>query len=692
MKKGFNLKRLLSVVLSLCLILSTGVCGTTYSVAAAADEPQDFVVEHDHDGWTPLNEVTTATQYIPSGNYYLEDDMELTKTVYYVEKGDVTICLNGHTLKTGSRKISVYTGSTLTVTDCTDEGVITGGTNGPISVRSGTFILENGTISGNKYHYGGAVFVYEEGTFIMKGGSISDNNLKATGTVLGGGVYMRGGTFIMEGGTISGNKGALGGGVCMEYDANFIMRGGSISGNYADGTAKTGGGGVCMVSGTFTMEGGTISGNTSDLYCGGVSVVGGVFTMKGGEISDNSAIYGGGVYVRDSDAVFIMENGTIFDNTVTSNGGGVYMENGFFTLKDGTISNNIATTNGGGVYMNDGMFTMEGGTISGNTAGTDGGGVFVHDTMIVSGTPVVADNTLSDKTTLNNITLILESTNVLVEGALTDGAKLGVHRLSDVKETPVLTTGYSEYHSDDAGKYFFYDNAESFGNCDVGTGPDGEAWFGYNVTFKDTSEQTLEEQFVGYNCTATPLDDNYWSTEIGGAEFDFDTPITENLTLYSAFDSILNPMSSQIRFKRNADGSYANKFDVRSRAQITDGDFAKYIAETNEEAVKNISKVGFVYACSSTDFSIADAQKVAKGETVSGYTDAPVSYIQDADGYYMFTCIITDIPAADVEKGVTAYAYICVEDKWYFYNAETTVNFKELYEANYFKAAEEYGW
>ena len=185
-----------------------------------------------------------------------------------------------------------------------------------------------------------------------------------------------------------------------------------------------------------------------------------------------------------------------------------------------------------------------------------------------------------------------------------------------------------------------------------------------------------------YYCVVT-------STDVGYDPVEIRTGVTANKT-YS--ETILNPMSSQIRFQRNEDGSYANKFDIRTRAKITDEDFAKYIAETNEEAVKKISKAGFVYSKNSTDFSIADAQKVAKGETVSGYVDAPVSYIQDADGYYMFTCIITDIPVKDVEQGVTAYAYICVEDKWYFYNAETTTVFKDLYEANYSQAAKAYGW
>lgn len=238
-----------------------------------------------------------------------------------------------------------------------------------------------------------------------------------------------------------------------------------------------------------------------------------------------------------------------------------------------------------------------------------------------------------------------------------------------------------------------------------------------DVPMEYTGDETLTADVIGFNRTyqwyGNTVADNMTGTPIDGAtDKDFNPaeypaypyyycvvtstdvgydPV-EIRTGKTLSETILNPMSSQIRFKRNADGSYAKMFDVRSRAKISDEDFAKYIAETNEEAITKISKAGFVYAPNSTKFSIEDAQRVAKGETVSGYTDAPVSYIQDADGYYMFTCIVKNIPIEDIEQGVTAYAYICVEDKWYFYNAETTVNFKDLYEANYNQAAYIYGW
>ena len=100
---------------------------------------------------------------------------------------------------------------------------------------------------------------------------------------------------------------------------------------------------------------------------------------------------GRGVSVNGQNAEFIMYGGNISGNTVTGNGGGVYVNNrATFTMYGGEISGNKATgTNncGGGVYVSadanntnrKSTFNMYGGTISGNEA-TDGsgGGVYVY--------------------------------------------------------------------------------------------------------------------------------------------------------------------------------------------------------------------------------------------------------------------------------------------------------------------------
>ena len=207
----------------------------------------------------------------------------------------------------------------------------------------------------------------------------------------------------------------------------------------------------------------------------------------------------------------------------------------------------------------------------------------------------------------------------------------------------------------------------------------------YGGTFKDgfttsgaTVNDILADGYVFYNGEgAVEIKDNQ-------------KVVSDNVVVYEK--TIVTAMSSQIRFNRNNDGSYAGTFDVRTRAKISDADFKKYIADTTEEARTKITKVGFVYSRATTEFNIESAKTVAQGGTVTGFVDAPISFIQDADGYYMFTCMVTGVTEEDIDNGLTTYAYICVEGTWYFFPVETTAEFSDLYCNYYPLAAEKYGW
>ncbi len=207
----------------------------------------------------------------------------------------------------------------------------------------------------------------------------------------------------------------------------------------------------------------------------------------------------------------------------------------------------------------------------------------------------------------------------------------------------------------------------------------------YGGTFEDgfttsgtTVNDILADGYVFYNGEgAVEITDNQ-------------KEVNDNVVVYEK--TIVTAMSSQIRFNRNDDGSYAGTFDVRTRAKISDADFNKYIADSNEDAINKISKVGFVYAQAKNGFDINTAKTVAQGGQADGFVDAPVSYIQDADGYYMFTCLVTGIPEEELDNGLIAYAYICLDDTWYFFPVEVTAEFGELYNTYYPIAAEQYGW
>ncbi|HIX23198.1 MAG TPA: InlB B-repeat-containing protein [Candidatus Parabacteroides faecavium] len=203
--------------------------------------------EHDShsNNWT---EFTAGTTTLSGGSYYLSGDVEYTGTESITVSGEVILCLNGHKLDLNKQHISVGSGASLTLCDCSTGGVLTGG-------------------SGSK---GGGVYVGGGGTFTMTGGSIDGNTAES-----GGGVYVdEGGTFTMEDGSINNNQVTSGGGGgVMVNKGSFTLSGGSITGNATSDATYGYGGGVCLY-GTFNLSGDAIiqnntkAGATDNLYLG----------------------------------------------------------------------------------------------------------------------------------------------------------------------------------------------------------------------------------------------------------------------------------------------------------------------------------------------------------------------------------------------------------------------------------------
>ena len=152
-------------------------------------------------------EFTAGTTTLSGGSYYLSGDVEYSGTEITVS-GEVILCLNGHKLDLNKQHISVGSGASLTLCDCSTGGVLTGGSD---SARNG-----------------GGVYVDEGGTFTMAGGSINNNKATSGG---GGGVMVNLGTFTLSGGSITGNATndetyGSGGGVCLY--GTFYLSGDSI--------------------------------------------------------------------------------------------------------------------------------------------------------------------------------------------------------------------------------------------------------------------------------------------------------------------------------------------------------------------------------------------------------------------------------------------------------------------------------
>ena len=269
---------------------------------------------HEHD--TAGTEWTT-TDSLPNsaGSYYLTRSVSGS---WAVPEGEVNLCLNGQTI---NDKITIGSGATLTLTDCTGSGRV----QGEVTVNGGTFELYGGTITGG-VQVGIKGGSYQTGSnFTMYGGTISGHNASSGG---GGGVFLVGTTnqidppsFTMHGGTISDNTAGAsdggGGGVYVGEKCSFTMDGGAIT----DNTATAGNGGGIYIhfnAGTVSISNATITGN------------------KASATGNTSYGHGGGIY---SERGVTVENVTITGNNSTFEGGGIYGK-GAITLTDATVTDN----------------------------------------------------------------------------------------------------------------------------------------------------------------------------------------------------------------------------------------------------------------------------------------------------------------------------------------------------------------
>ena len=274
---------------------------------------------HTHDN---AGTVWTATTYLPdsAGSYYLTQSVSANWTV----TGDVKLCLNGQTI---SGKITVGSGATLTLTDCTGKGKLQGSGSG-VSINGGTFNLYGGTITGfvNGVEIGSHNDIQTGSSFTMYGGAITNNK---AGSSAGGGVFLIGTTNQTD-------------------PPNFTMHGGTISNNTA-GASDGGGGGVYVGEKcSFTMDGGTITGNTA------------------------TAGNGGGIYIHFNAGNVSISNATITGNKASAtgntsygHGGGIYSQRGV-TVKNVTITGNNSTYEGGGIYGK-GAITLTDATVTDNS-------------------------------------------------------------------------------------------------------------------------------------------------------------------------------------------------------------------------------------------------------------------------------------------------------------------------------------
>lgn len=240
------------------------------------------------------------------------------------------------------------------------------------------------------------------------------------------------------------------------HGKEITIGGGLITGGRVcqqSSSSNNGGGIYCNTNAKLNLYSGTIAGN-----CAGAS--------------NATSGYGGGVYV--SGATFNMYGGTISYNEVDAapsvqshprcGGGGVACA-GTFNMQGGEIKNNAASGGsgyGGGIYISNGCSASISGSarITGNQGGY-GGGVYVpqNSSLTVGGGAVIYGNySGTDETSASNVYLAAQSNPIIVSGALTSGAKIGVHANLVPPNRPIVS-GSMSFHIDATyTRYFKPDN------------------------------------------------------------------------------------------------------------------------------------------------------------------------------------------------------------------------------------------
>ena len=487
--------------------------GHTHCICGGSVTAGDHTSHSDvtYTAWNGTSGITynnnTAYVYL-TGNATLNSDL-------IVDGKTLHLCLNGKTLSSnGEKKIKVRNNARLVLCDCQGGGTIKGATKnvwggGCVYLYTSTLDMFGGKLTGGKVTKGGgggAIAMEDEKcVFNMYGGEISGNN----GNNYGGAIFRKfdankpnttGGAFNMYGGTIKNNTAKNGGAFFSTTGGSINLTGGTISGNKATMSSNNAGGGAIYMRGcgTITITGSAeITGNSSSLDGGAILMGWGTLTisdsarltgntasrwggaiclctdanktsvlnMTGGEISGNKAAEGGAVEVLDANCTFNLSGGRIINNSSSGDGGAIYLnqEPSVLNMTGGEISGNTATGNGGGVYIyrSGSVCNLSGGTIESNTAGKNGGAVYINKGALkISGTPIIKNNTVSDKA--NNVYLPSGKT-LTISRAMSSGAFIGV--TTENTNYPVVfsnayDTDYSGYFFSDAGKEILYNSSK----------------------------------------------------------------------------------------------------------------------------------------------------------------------------------------------------------------------------------------
>ena len=391
---------------------------------------------------------------------YLNRDWQVSGSLQVADSKTLSINMNGHKITgdgTGavfiehehsSLSLSSDTPTTFSYTgyntdgskgDCsvTSGGLVTGGIRGVALENDSNLTLSNVAVAGNRDDFGGGVSLNQDCSLIMNRGATITHNCAR----LGGGVYICDGLgdyrnmVQMDNASICANYATEGGGGLYSNvdEADIRIENNST---ISDNVTKGDGGGIYLSHAHFNVQSGDRSGSISGNKADG----------------DNG---GGAIYV--SDASLCDHHGTITgltmkDNSVSTNGGAIYIDQDYTYVTDCTITGNGAAKTGGGIYVHSGNCAITNGTITGNYCdgvGTnrEGGGVFVrykYD-LTLSGKCNITGNTRGKNGSADNVFLSdYCGAHAYILGGVDEGSQVGI-RTGNTDDSQMVGKNISTY-------------------------------------------------------------------------------------------------------------------------------------------------------------------------------------------------------------------------------------------------------
>jgi CSLREA domain-containing protein len=224
----------------------------------------------------------------------------------------------------------------------------------------GSLSLITSTISGNSARFGGGID--NHGPLIGTKSTISSNS--------GGGIYNHNNQTLSLSTTTVGQNSGRG----LVNDGGVLrLNNGTVAGNT--------GGGIAQGRGMATLTHMRVVDNSTPADGGGIWNAGNM-TIRNSKVTRNSAADGGGI-ANDNDGDLTIIRSTVWSNSATGRGGGIFNADNVrgspsLTATNSTLSGNTAAV-GGGIYnsafLGTASVTLTNTTLSLNTARQEGGGI-----------------------------------------------------------------------------------------------------------------------------------------------------------------------------------------------------------------------------------------------------------------------------------------------------------------------------